>query len=193
MRRHSSLLLIGAALWTGICAADPVHELAEVTSANIGVLGTRLKQVADESNLLYTQRAANVAALHAENARSRAEYTLDLALTKKAGDQADLDLIKELDTWVADVDKIFVDAANAEKERREVLLGGQIKIDTKVQALQKIAESVSALAKEESRSERVKALQKFASAAGKDVKKALDSGDDSAKAAKKLLDKVSGK
>ena len=175
------------------CATpDSVHELAETTSANVGVLGTRLKQLADESNRLYANRTENVAHLHAVNARSRANYSYDLALTKKSGDQADLDLIKELEAWVQEVDQIFASAATAEKERRESLLAGQAKIDTKSQALQKIAETLSALAKEESRAERLRMLRKFASEVRDDVQKDLDSGTDSAKSAKQLLDKVLG-
>ena len=67
-----------------------------------------------------------------------------------------------------------------------------MKIDTKAQALQKIAEFLSTLAKEETRAERVRALGKFASEVSKDVKKELDSGSESANAAKKLLDEVRG-
>ncbi len=195
MRAHPLCRIALAVLALSGCAGTPdsVHELAGVTSANVGVLGARLRQVADESNRLYARRVENVAQLHAENARARAEYAYDLALTKKAGDKDDLDLIGELESWVAEIDKIFADAAGAGKERREALLAGQVKIDTKTQTLQKIAESLSALAKEASRAERVAAFQKFASEVAKDVKKELDSGSDSANAAKKLLDEVRGK
>jgi ribosomal protein L17 len=195
MKVHSKCCIAFALLALSGCASTPnsVHELAGVTSANVGVLGARLKQVADESNRLYARRVENVAQLHADGARARAEYSYDLALTKKSGDKDDLDLIKELDSWVSEVDKIFAESASAEKERREALLSGQVKIDTKTQALQKVAESLSTLAKEETRAERMRALQKFASEVSKDVKKELDSGSDSAKAAKKLLDDLSGK
>lgn len=195
MRVHPFCRVAFAVLALSGCASTPdsVHELAGVTSANVGVLGARLRQVTDESNRLYARRVENVAQLHADNARTRAEYSYDLALTKKSGDKDDLDLIEELEAWVAEVDKIFADSANAGKERREALLAGQVRIDTKTQALQKIAESLSALAREASRAERVKAFQKFASEVAKDVKKELDSGSDSANAAKKLLDEVRGK
>jgi hypothetical protein len=182
----------GALLLCGCATPDTVHELAGVTSANVGVLSARLKQLADESSRLYANRTENVAHLHAVNARSRAAYSYDVALTKKSGDQADLDLIKELEAWVADVDQIFTSAANAEKDRRDALLASQVKIDIKAQALQKIAEILSALSKEESRAERLRALRNFASEVRDDVKKELNSGTDSAKAAKALLGKVRG-
>jgi hypothetical protein len=131
--------------------------------------------------------------MHAVNEQSRARYLYDLALTEKSGDKKDLDLKKELETWKAEIDKIFAAAAGAEQQRRDALLAGEVKIDTKAQSLQKIAESLSALAKEESREERVRALRKFASEVRNDVKKELDSGTASANAAKSLLDGIRGK
>ena len=185
---------VGAiALVLGACATPTaVHELAETTSASVGVLSARLQQLAEESNRLYAHRTDNVAHLHAVNARSRANYSYDLALTKKLGDQADLDLMKDLEAWVQQVDQIFGSAATAEKERRDSLLAGQAKLDTKSQALQKIAETLSLLGKEESRAEHVRMLRKFGSEVRDDVQKHLDDGTDSAKKATQLLDTARG-
>lgn len=177
-------------LLSGCATPDAVHQLAEVTSANVGVLGARLKQLAEESNRLYTRRAENVAHMHAVNEQSRARYLYDLALTEKSGDKKDLDLKNELEVWKAEVDGIFAVAAGAEQERRNALLAGEVKIDTKAQALQKIAETLSTLVKEESREERVRALRNFAFEVRDDVKKELDSGTDSANSAKDLLDEA---
>lgn len=182
-----------AILLFGCATPAPVHQLAEVTSANVGVLGARLKQLADESDRLYTRRVENVAHMHAVNEQSRARYLYDLALTEKSGDKKDLDLKKDLEAWKAEVDKLFAAAANAERQRRDALLADKAKIDTKAQALQKIAETLSTLAKEETREERIRALGKFASEVRDDVRKELDSGTSSANAAKALLDDIQGK
>ena len=77
---------VGAAfLLSGCATPDSVHQLAEVTSANIGVLGTRLRQLAEESDRLYTRRAENVAHMHAVNEQSRARYLYDLASRPQEG------------------------------------------------------------------------------------------------------------
>lgn len=177
----------------GCATPDSVHQLAEVTSANVGVLGTRLNQLAEESDRLYAMRAENVAHMHAVNEQSRARYLYDVALTEKSGDKKDLELKKELEAWKAEVDNIFAAAVGAEQRRRDSLLAGEVRIDTKAKDLQKIAETLAVLAKEESREERIRALRKFASEVRDDVKKELDSGTASANAAKNLLDKVRGK
>lgn len=182
---------VGAVILLFGCATpDSVHQLAEVTSANVGVLGTRLNQLSEESDRLYARRAENVAHMHSVNEQSRARYLYDVALTEKSGDKKDLDLKKELEAWKAEVDNIFAAAVGAEQRRRDSLLAGEVKIDTKAKDLQKIAETLAVLAKEESREERIRALRKFASEVRDDVKKELDSGTASANAAKNLLDKV---
>jgi hypothetical protein len=181
-----------ALLLAGCATPDSVQQLAEVTSANVGVLGTRLKQLAEESDRLYKRRADNVAYMHGVSAKSRAEYDYDLALTEKSGDDKDLELKSVLEAWKTRVDGIFAAAANAEQEHRDALIAKEVKIETKSQELQKIAESLSTLAREETREERVRALGKFAKQVRDDVKKELDNGTDSANGAKKLLDKARG-
>lgn len=184
----------GAAILLFGCATpDSVHQLAEVTSSNVGVFGTRLNQLSEESDRLYRMRAENVARMHAVNEQSRARYLYDLALTEKSGDKRDLDLKKELEAWKVEVDKIFAAAVGAEQQRRDALLAGEVKIDTKARALENIAETLSVFAKEESRKERVRALRKFASEVRDDAKNELDSGTASANAAKSLLDEIRGK
>lgn len=192
MNLQRKLCTLAASLLASGCATTPdaVHGLAETTSANVGVLGARLKQLAEESDRLYARRVANVAHLHGANERARVNYAYDVALTKKSGDKSDLDLIEELKAWVAEIDTILAASANAEQERAKTLLAGQQKIDTRSQALKKVADSLSALAKQESREERLKALRNFALAVRDEVKKELDSGEESAKSAKALVDHV---
>jgi hypothetical protein len=182
--------LIAAFVLLGGCAStpEPVLQLAEKSSANAGVVSARLRQLADASDALYASRAANISHLHAVNANQRASLEYDLALTRKVGQDADLALMKDVQAWTAEVDKLFADAAGAEKTRRDELAAAQTKIDAKSQALQKVAQILSTLAQKESASDRARSLAAFATEVRDDVKKQLDDGSASATAAKKLLD-----
>jgi hypothetical protein len=182
-----ALLLSGCAT-----TPDSVHQLAEVTASNVGVLGARLKQLADESDRIYKKRAENVARLRALNAQSRARYDYDIALTRKSMAVDDLALKKEIEDWKEQVDQILQSAAGAEQERRNALNAKEVKIETRATELLKIAESLSTLAKEENRSDRARMLALFAKEVRDDIKKDLDSGGESADAAKMLIDKVRG-
>jgi len=167
---------------------DPVLELAEKSSANVGVVSARLRQLSDESDALFAQRAANVARLHSVNAVQRANLQYDMALTRKVGQEADLALMKDLQSWVEEVDKTLATAAGAERSRREELAAAQVKLDTKAKALQKVADVLTTLSHNESTSERVKLIKAFASEVRDDVKKQLDDGSASSNEAKALLD-----
>lgn len=184
------IAVIAALAYLGGCAStpEPVLQLAEKSSANAGVVSARLRQLADASDALYANRVANISHLHAVNSSQRASLEYDLALTRKVGQEADLALMKELQAWTAEVDQLFADAAEAEKTRRAVLAAAQVKIDTRSQALQKVAQTLSSLAQKESASERAKLLAAFASEVRDDVKKQLEDGSASSAAAKELLD-----
>jgi ribosomal protein L17 len=168
-----------------------VLDLAGKTSANVGIVSARLRQLSDESSGLYASRADNVSRLQASNTTARANLAYDVALTAKSGEAADLDLMADLQTWVTSIDQIFVAAAEDEKKRRDALLAGQTTIDTKSQALQKVAETLAALAREESVADRVQLLQKFAKEVQEQLKNDLDNGTESSKQAKALLDRLS--
>jgi hypothetical protein len=172
------------------CAStpEPVLQLAEKSSANAGVVGARLRQLSEGSDALFANRAANVSHLHAVNVSQRASLDYDLALTRKVGQETDLALMKDLQAWKAEIDKLFADAAGAEKTQRDELAAGQVKIDAKAQALQKVAQTLNTLAQKESAGERARLLAAFASEVRDDVNKQLDDGSKSAAAAKDLLD-----
>lgn len=184
------IAVIAALACLGGCAStpEPILQLAEKSSANAGVVSARLRQLADASDALYANRAANISHLHAVSASQRASLQYDLALTRKVGQEADLALMKELQAWTAEVDQLFADAAGAEKTRREELAAAQVKIDTRSQALQKVAQTLSNLAKKETAGERAKLLAAFAGEVRDDVKKQLEDGSASSAAAKELLD-----
>lgn len=184
------ITVIAALACLGGCAStpEPVLQLAEKSSANAGVVSARLRQLADASDALYANRAANISHLHAVNASQRASLEYDLALTRKVGQEADLTLMKELQAWTAEVDQLFAAAAGAEKTRREELAAAQVKVDARSQALQKVAQILSSLAQKESAGERAKLLAAFAGEVRDDVKKQLEDGSVSSAAAKDLLD-----
>ena len=184
------LILVACVVAVGCATPQPVLDLAGKTSANVGIVSTRLRQLSDESNRLYTRRADNISRMEASNTTYRANLAYDTALTKKVGDQGDIELVADLKAWVKEVDEIFTAAAEEEKKRRDALLAGQTTIDTKSQALQKVAETLAALAREESAADRVRLLQKFVVEVRDDLKKELDNGTESSAQAKALLDQL---
>lgn len=189
---HHRITAIALLAGLGGCAStpEPVLQLAEKSSANAGVVGARLRQLAEASDALYASRAANVADLHAVNAAERASLDYDLALTRKVGQSADLTLMKDLQAWAVEVDKLFAQSAGAEKTLRDELTAAQVKIDAKAQALQKVAQTLTSLAQQESAGDRARLMAAFAKEVRDDVKKQLDDGSESANAAKALLNQL---
>jgi ribosomal protein L17 len=183
-------IVVACAALAGCATPQPVLDLADKTSANVGIVSTRLRQLSDESNRLYASRAENISRMQAANTTARANLAYDVALTQKSGEGDDLALMADLQAWVKSVDQIFVAAAEEEKKRRDALLAGQTTIDTKSQALQKVAETLAALARQESVADRVRLLQKFVTEVRDDLKKELDNGSESSKQAKALLDQL---
>jgi len=177
-------------LLNGCANQQPMRDLADKTSANVGIVAATLRQLSDESSRLYSERATNISRLSSVNATHRANLSYDIALTKRVGEQRDLALIDELRAWVAEVDEIYSVTRNAEAERKASLLSAQTTIDSKTQALQKLAQTLSTLAKEESATERLRFLRGFAVEVRDDLKKQLDEGTESAQHAKALLNQV---
>jgi hypothetical protein len=181
---------------TGVsaCAANRAAEqLAEKTAANAGVIGAHLRMLAQDSADLADLRAANVASLHAANARRRASYNYDIALTKRSGGADNLELIGSLEAWGKEIDAIFKAAENAEKERKAAVLATQTSLDTKSESLAQIAEALAALAKEDSNADRARFLAGYVIQLGKETDAQLDQSNKSAVAAKGLLSDVKGR
>ena len=187
------LALVSVTVTTG-CANTPQSalDLAEKSSANVGVVSARLDQIAADSNDLFARRVANISRLNATVTSQRAQLDYDIALTVKVGEDADIALMKDLQAWVADSNKIFSDAEAATKQRQDQLVGAQQKLDTKRTALQSVAQTLAALSKKESLTDRVKLIKDFSVEVRDDAKKQLDDGSKSSTAAKALLDKIKG-
>jgi hypothetical protein len=186
------ILLIAATVATlGGCATPaPVLDLADKSSANVAIVSERLRELAAESDRLYKSRVDNISQLAGVNARSRAQFTYDEAVTRKVGSQSDLDTADDLKAWKQQVDQILAGAADAEKERRDELSGKQTRLDVKSQALQQVAAALATLATKESFADRARVLSQFATTTRDDVKKELDSGTQTANDANALLARI---
>jgi ribosomal protein L17 len=121
----------------------------------------------------------------------RSEYNYDIALTKKAGDQANLALIETITTWAAQVDTIFAEADDAEATRKAEFLENYQTIATNSKELAAIAQSLATLAKEESFEDRAQFLAGFAKQLKDDFDTQVKQGNESAKHAEALLDSIS--
>jgi outer membrane murein-binding lipoprotein Lpp len=188
MKLTSIAMVIAALVLSGCATPAPVLDLADKTSANVGVVSAQLRQLAVQSDKLYASRAQNVSRLQATNASSRAALAFDKALTEKVGQKADLDLIHDLQDWGKQVDDIFASAAGVEMEKQDAILARQVKIDAKSKALQDVAGKLSTLAAKESVTDRLLMIGSFSSAVRDDVSKGLEDGSGSAAEAKILLD-----
>jgi len=184
-----SLLLILSFL-PACASGKPARLLAEKTAANAGVLSAHLDRLSLESGKLAELRAANIARLHAANTQLRASYNYDIALTKRSGGGAHLDLITQLEAWGKEVAEIFRAAENAEKERKAAILAAQTKLDNKSESLARIAQTLATLAQEETGAERAEFLAGYAQELAGEIKTHLDQENKSASEANKLLNKV---
>jgi hypothetical protein len=193
LKLRNLCVAVACAASAGCTTPQPVLDLADKTSANVGIVSARLRQIAAESNRLYASRTDRIVRMQNDNADIRARLAYDKALTTKVGERADLELIDDLQGWVKQVDEIYAQAADGEKQRRDALLARQTKIDAKSPQLQKVAETLSALAKQDSAADRVKFLKTFVVEVRDDTRTNLEDGSESAKAAQALLDKIRGK
>jgi hypothetical protein len=190
MMPHPLMALVLATLLAGCAASRSVQLLAERTAANAGVISSHLRQLAEQSSELADRRASNIARLHAANAQRRAAYNYDVALTRKAGDQANLTLIPDIEAWAKQVEEIFRNVGEAEKVHKAEVLATQTTLDTKAEALAQIAQTLATLAKDDSASDRVRFLAGYARQLASEVKSQADQDTQSAKAAKQLLTTV---
>jgi hypothetical protein len=190
MMAPALLALVVVTLLSGCAASRSVQLLAERTAANAGVVSSHLRHLAEQSSELADRRASNIARLHAANAQRRAAYNYDVALTRKAGDQANLTLIPDIEAWAKQVEEIFRGLAEAEKAHKAEVLATQTALDTKAETLAQIAQSLSTLAKDDSASDRVRFLAGYARQLASEVKTQADQDTQSAKAAKQLLTTV---
>lgn len=193
MRRNFYPMLV-LFLFVSACSTEqPVRLLAEKTAANAGVISAHLHTLSLESSKLANLRAANIARLHAANTRLRASYNYDIALTKRSGGSEHLALIEQLEQWGKEIDAIFRVAENAEKDRKAAVLATQTKLDTKSEALSRIAQTLATLAQEESHADRAKFLARYAKDLTEEMKTQLEQENRSATEARKLLTKIQEK
>ena len=183
-----ALLLVGSC---SACATyPPVQQLAEHTAANAGVISSHLRDLAEASRELADRRASNIARLHAANAQRRAAYKYDVTLTRKSGGEENLTLIDTIQAWGKEVQEIFSANETAEKDRKAEVLATQTSIDTKAQALARIAQELATLARDDSTASRVRFLGGYAKQLAAEVKGQSEQDKKSAKAANQLLNQV---
>ena len=169
---------------------EPVQELAEKTAANIGALKAQIARLSDESRKLAERRARIVANLHGQNTWARTKYDFDIALVKRAGEAQHLESIQWTKDWVAEAEKSLAMADSVVQSRRAAILATQEPLDTKSSELQAISESLATLAKNDDAKHKAEFLGQFAKEVRDNVKDALTKGDEAAKNASALLDKL---
>ncbi len=182
-----------AGLLTACGTPQEVRDLADRTAANVGTISAHLQQLGQNSEEIAVLRADNISRLHAINTEMRARYQYDVELTRKAGGGDNLELIDQIKAWGDKVKQIFDKAKDAEAEHKEAVLATQTKLDTKSKALAEVAQALAALAQEDKPADRLRFLRGYAKDLKKELDKALEADDASAKEAKKLLDSAKNK
>jgi len=176
------------------CATPPeVRKLADKTAANVGTIGVHMQRLARNSQDIAAVRADNISRLHAVNTELRASYEYDVELTKKAGGAANLSLIPQIKAWADKVQQIFAKAERTEAQRKKQILATQTKLDTKSKALAEIAQALATLAVEDKPVDRVRFLTGYALDLRKEIDKALEADNKTAKDAKTLLESTKDK
>lgn len=196
-RLGACLLACVVALLTAGCKTPPaVYELAEKSSVNAGVFQGHLAELAAQSEALAKERANNIVALEALNARLEGELKRELYMQQHSRSSADWAEMKALMDRLSglrdDLIKIEKDAGFAAADRRAALLAGQTGLNAYKAALRETSAALGTLAKEESRTERVKFFRAFVREVRTDMKAAAERGDADAVKAKELLDDISG-
>jgi hypothetical protein len=190
MIRHGLITIVLVGSCSACATYPPVQQLAEHTAANAGVISSHLRDLAEASRELADRRASNIARLHAANAQRRAAYKYDVTLTRKSGGEDNLRLIDTIQDWGKEVQEIFNANDTAEKDRKAEVLATQTAIDTKAQALARIAQELATLARDDSTADRVRFLGGYAKQLAAEVKSQSEQDNKSAKAANQLLNQI---
>jgi len=181
-----------ALLSAGCQTPSAVYELAEKTSGNAAVFQSHLAEVATQSRALAQRRADHIVSMEAFNVRLDGTLKRELYMqqhSRKASDWGEIrDLMQQMTALRDDLVKIEQDARIAEIDRRKEILAKQADLNTYKAALRDVATALSALAKRESDAERAQFIGKFLREVRDDMNKSLESGDETSKNAKKLLD-----
>ena len=190
MKPAMTIALAGLIL-AGCASSSPeVRSLAEKTGANVGVIGAQLERLGQNGREVAELRSDNIARLHGANARLRAQYEIDIELSKKSGGAGNLALIDQVKAWRDKVQAILRKAENAEAGRKAQILATQTSLDTRTKALAEIAQGLAELAQKETAKGRVRFLKGFAKELNAELDEAVKADTKSAKAAKKLLTKA---
>jgi hypothetical protein len=183
-----------AAVLSGCQTPNALYELAEKTSANAAVFQQHLGEMAAQSKGLAARRAEHVAAMDAFNAELDAFLKRELYMREKSLGSSEWSKVQALmNELVALRDELLAIEAKAEfarSDRRKAVLALHTELSTFSAAMRNAANALNALAKRESDTERARFLASFLNDVQKDVKKKLEENDDTAKAAKGLMDKI---
>ncbi len=186
IRRLAVVALVSTLVW-GCGTPTEVRDLAEKTAANTSFVSTQLNLLAQDTRLLAELRAANMARLHAATVEVQVRSTFDKALIEKSG--GSLDLVRDLAAWSTKIRTMFETAANAESERKELILKTQVPLDTPSKELGKVAEALADLAKDDNTKTRAKFIAGFIKQVAKEVKAKKEQSEKAMAKAKAGLNK----
>ncbi len=191
----TSTTLVLATFALAACGTPgPVRDLASRTAANVSQVSTHLKALSASTKGVASARARNVARLKATVREVRRRHTLDIALTKKAGDGGSLALKDEIVAWMTEARAAARGMTVAEFKKAPKVgsvdrVSDDIKevmdslesLDPKTKALVQVAKTLAALSKKDD----LKARAKFLIGYVKEIRAEMDEKEKAADAAAK--------
>lgn len=180
MKRYTlTALWLLCTILSGCATSDAARKLAERTAANTSLLSSEVGRLADHETRIAQLRTRTLADYVENIERSRAAYRLDVALTKKSGDSAAIDLKQSLETWIDETANL----GELPSERRAAIVAEieaiQKPVAPRVEALNQVAAALAELAKDDEFSTRIRFLAGYA----REVARLVEAGESDARAA----------
>lgn len=186
-----------AALLAGCQTPPAVYALAEKSSGSAGIFQNHLAELAAQERALARQRAEQVAAMDAFNARLDGVLKRELFMQQRSRTPAEWSQIQAqmeaLQSLRDELVQIEENAKFAQADRQEQILAAQADLDIFRDALREATNALDALARRESGKDRARFLGQFLRDLRGELKQSLDKNDKASQAAKKLVDDLKAK
>lgn len=191
-RRHTpsartGLALVGLALFLAACGTpEAVRDQAARSQTNVVLISTQLENFATTRRRLAERRAESLVGWAAAIAKDETYLATEKAARARAGETATFSRIDSLRSFAAAIAAIEARADEEAEKLRAAIIAASRKLETPATDLTTLAAKLGELAEEESLKDRLKFLFAFAKEVNKEVKKAREEQEASAKKAGKV-------
>jgi len=188
MRR---LIFIGLLVLTtalGCASSKPIDELANVTAANVSIVGSSLSHFVEDANLLAEDRARALQNLSNQLDRSHRQLVEDLIILKRIKADAPF---RELEVLVEQSQEVH---SIKHRERSDALIKEILNSYTSLQVpsdtLAEMAETLATLGEQRNTREQIKFFATFSNQVKEDIDRSIEQHDLSNDSARRILDET---